>query len=302
MNQLEAMAVFLAVARGGSFSAAARLRGMSATAVSRHVAELEAFLGVALLRRTTRKLSLTDAGTRYLPRAAAILEEISALDDETRTVDTTPRGRLRITAPPGIGHDWIAMTAVDFVEANPQISLELDLTERVVDLVAEGFDAAIRSGRLHSSSLIAHKIVDVEYILCGNREHLTDTGWPAHPDDLARFRFIQWCGGSGQENWWMERDGKRHQVPVNHLLKINDIRAHREAAMRGLGLAMLPALSVRGDLAAGRLVRVLPDYESEPARLHLVRPPSPFEPPRLRVFIDFITAALRAFSTRGDAA
>ncbi len=294
MNLHTAMSVFVEVAKAGGFAEAARKLGISTTAVSRHVADLESELGVSLLRRTTRHVSLTDAGARYLPRAAAVLEEVASLNAEISSSDAAPRGRLRITAPPAIGNDWIAELAVDFVEAYPEIELELDLTERIVDLVEEGYDAAIRSGDLPDSSLIAHRIVEIRYVLCASPAYLAEHGTPKTPDDLAAHRSVYWCGGSSSSKWPLSHNGTRIGAPMHPRLQVSHFASLQESARRGLGLAVLPLITVHEDLEAGRLVHVLPDCEADHGMLSLVRPPTPFEPPKLRVFIDFITAALRA--------
>jgi DNA-binding transcriptional LysR family regulator len=293
MNPHASMTVFVEVARAGSFSAAAHKLNMSTTAASRHVADLERMLGVTLLRRTTRHVSPTEVGARYLPRAQAILEEIEQLNAEISAVDPTPRGKLKITAPPAIGNEMIVPLALDFVETYPEIELEIDLSERLVDLVAEGFDAAIRGGPLESSSMIAHRIVELRYLICASPFYLERRGAPKRPDDVDGHDCICWRVAAGGGAWSFVKGGERVTVPIHGRLLISNFAAQREAALRGLGLAILPLLSVREDLEAGRLVSVLPDYEFDRGELSLVRPPTPFEPPKLRVFIDFITAALR---------
>ena len=293
MNPHTSMTVFVEVARAGGFSAAAQKLKMSTTAVSRHVADLERMLGVTLLRRTTRHVSPTEVGARYLPRAEAILEEIEQLNAEISAIDSSPRGKLKITAPPAVGNEVIAPLAVDFVETYPDIDLEIDLTERLVDLVAEGFDAAIRAGPLESSSMIAHRIVELRYLLCASPSYLKQRGVPERPADIANHDCIYWRVVAGGGAWSFLKDGEPVSVPVRSRLLVSNFAAQREAALRGLGLAILPLLSVREDLEAGRLVSVLPDYQAHHGVLSLVRPPTPFEPPKLRVFIDFITAALR---------
>jgi DNA-binding transcriptional LysR family regulator len=287
------MTVFVEVARAGSFSAAAHKLNMSTTAVSRHVADLERMLGVTLLRRTTRHVSPTEVGARYLPRAEAILGEIEQLNAEISASDPTPRGKLKITAPPAVGNEVIAPLVVDFVEAYPEIELEIDLTERLVDLVAEGFDAAIRGAPLESSSMIAHRIVEMRYLICASPSYLERRGVPKRPEDIGQHDCIHWRPGAESGAWNLVKDGARVSVPIRGRLLMSNFSAQRQAALRGLGLAILPVLTVRDDLEAGRLVPVLPDYEAYHGILSLVRPPTPFEPPKLRVFIDFITAALR---------
>ena len=299
MNTETAMAAFVEVARAGGFSAAARKLGMSTTAVSRYVAGLEQQLGIALLRRTTRHVSPTEAGARYLPRAAAILDEIAELNAETSAIDAVPRGKLRVTVPPGVGNDLMARIAVDFVEAYPEIDLEFDPTERIVDLVAEGYDAAVRSGALPSSSLIAHKIIEMRYLVCGCPDYLSRRGTPARPEDVDGHDCIHWCGSPDGNVWVFSSADARVPVPIRARLMISNIAAARDAALRGLGLAILPLVSVGHDLDAGRLVPVLSDYEVRYGELYLVRPPTPFVPPKLRAFIDFMTAALRERANEG---
>ncbi|NRG17350.1 LysR family transcriptional regulator [Rhizobiales bacterium] len=293
MNQHLSMSVFVAVARAGSFSEAARKLAMSTTAVSRHVAELEAKLGVTLLRRSTRHISMTEAGEAYLPRAASILEEIDTLNGEIRAAGNQPRGRLRITAPPGIGGDWIAPLALDFVEAHPNIDLELDLSERLVNLVAEGFDAAIRSGELADSSMIAHHIVDIAFVPVASPDYLARKGVPERPEDLIDHDSVHWLDPFRPNEWTFACNGGWVTVPIRPRLGVTDLATHRAAALRGMGITLLPDITLVEDFRAGRLVRVLPDCESLPSTLSLVRPNTPFEPPKLRVFIDFITKALR---------
>jgi DNA-binding transcriptional LysR family regulator len=209
-------------------------------------------------------------------------------------IGSTPRGKLRITAPPAIGNEIITPLAVDFVEAYPDVELEIDLTERLVDLVAEGFDAAIRAGPLESSSMIAHRIVQMRYVICASPSYLERRGVPMRPHDIGDHDSIYWRAAAGGGTWSFAKDGERVSVPIRGRLLISNFAAQREAALRGLGLAILPLLSVREDLEVGRLVAVLPDYEVHHGVLSLVRPRTPFEPPKLRVFIDFMTAALRA--------
>ncbi|WP_209426140.1 LysR family transcriptional regulator [Pararhodobacter sp. SW119] len=300
MRDLQSITTFAAVARAGSFAEAARRLRISTTAASRHVADLEQALGVQLLQRTTRSVSLTEAGARYLPRAEAILGELDALHAETAAADQTPRGTLRIAAPPGIGHDWIVPLVTDFLADNPAISLDLDLSERLVDLVAEGYDAAIRSGALASSSLIAHRIIEIRYRLCASPAYLDRCGTPETPSQLVDHACLFWCssGAGPVAEWTFLQSGSSETVPVNCRLRIGSLPALRHAALLGLGLAILPERDVTTDLAEGRLVHVLPDWEIPPESLSLVRPAGAFEPARLRLFIDFITAALRRSGSR----
>ena len=295
VKDLQSITTFIAVGRAQSFAEAARRLRLSTTAVSRHVAELEQALGVALLHRTTRSVNMTEAGARYLPRAEAIMQELDNLNAEIGASDRIPRGNLRISAPPGIGHDWIVPLVTDFLIVHPQIDLELDLSERMVDLVGEGFDAAIRSGPLPSSSLIAHRIIEMRYRLCASPGYLESNGVPASPRDLVNHDCLFWSTSTIADvaAWTFRRDGVSQTVPIRCRLRIGNLPALCRAALAGLGLTMLPELDVQEDLSAGRLVSLLPDYEIPSGVVSLVRPPAPFEPTRLRAFVDFITSALR---------
>lgn len=295
VKDLQSITTFIAVGRAQSFAEAARRLRLSTTAVSRHVAELEQALGVTLLHRTTRSVTMTEAGARYLPRAEAIMQELDNLNAEIGASDRIPRGNLRISAPPGIGHDWIVPLVTDFLIVHPQIDLELDLSERMVDLVAEGFDAAIRSGPLPSSSLIAHRIIEMRYRLCASPGYLHSHGVPASPGDLVNHDCLFWSTSTIADvaAWTFRRDGVSQTVPISCRLRIGNLPALCRAALAGLGLTMLPELDVQEDLSAGRLVSLLPDYEIPSGVVSLVRPPAPFEPTRLRAFVDFITSALR---------
>ncbi len=295
VKDLQSITTFIAVGRAQSFAEAARRLRLSTTAVSRHVAELEQALGVTLLHRTTRSVTMTEAGARYLPRAEAIMQELDNLNAEIGASDRIPRGNLRISAPPGIGHDWIVPLVTDFLIVHPQIDLELDLSERMVDLVGEGFDAAIRSGPLPSSSLIAHRIIEMRYRLCASPGYLDSHGVPASPGDLVNHDCLFWSTSTIADvaAWTFRRDGVSQTVPIRCRLRIGNLPALCRAALAGLGLTMLPELDVQEDLSAGRLVSLLPDYEIPSGVVSLVRPPAPFEPTRLRAFVDFITSALR---------
>lgn len=295
VKDLQPITTFIAVARAQSFAEAARRLRISTTAVSRHVAELEQSLGVTLLRRTTRSVTPTEAGARYLPRAEAIMRELDNLNAEIGASDRIPSGSLRISAPPGIGHDWIVPLVTDFLIAHPQIDLELDLSERMVDLVAEGFDAAIRSGPLPGSSLIGHRIIEMRYVLCASPGYFASHGRPDSPADLSSHDCLFWSTSAIADaaSWTFLRDGRSQTVPIRCRLRIGNLPALRRTALAGLGLTILPELDVTGDLAAGRLVKLLTDYEIASGALSLVRPPAPFEPARLRAFIDFVTSALR---------
>jgi DNA-binding transcriptional LysR family regulator len=293
LNQNEAMTTFVEVAKAGSFSNAAAKLGLSTTAVSRRVGELEQMLGVTLLRRTTRKVSMTEEGANYLARASAILEEIERLNNEISAVEQVPRGHLKITAAPAIGRELIAPLATDFLESFPEVSLDIELSDRFVDLTAEGFDAAIRSGHLASSSMIAHRIFEMTYRLCASPEYLERNGTPQKPSDIASHHCIYWRDALSSGRLSFTRCEQTISVPVRHRLQMTDFATQHDAVLRGLGLGILPEMRVREDLKVGRLVALLEGYKPYSGIVSLVRPNTPFVPAKLRAFIDFVTEGLR---------
>ncbi len=289
------MSAFVAVARNGGFAAAARSLGMSSTAVSRHVAQLEQSLGVTLLRRTTRSVTLTESGARYLPQAAAILEEIERLNAQTSANERKLQGSLRLSAPPGTASDLVVPLVLEFAETHADIDIELSLTERRVDLVAEGYDAAIRSGPLSDSRLIARQIATMRYGLFASPAYLRARGTPRLPDDIAQHDCLYWRShyGDTPARWEFLRDGAEQSVPIRARLRISGMPALREAALCGLGIAMLPEVSLRDELHEGLLVPVLADYELPATPLYLVRPPARFETARLRALSDHLVRGFR---------
>lgn len=292
MDQLTAMRVFTAVAEEGGFAPAARRLGLSSSAVSRHIADLEQHLAIELIRRTTRRLSLTEAGLRYRARAETVLDEISAMDAEAGAFGHAPTGALRITSAPQFGEQFLAPVTAAFLRAYPEIKLDLDLSGRVVDLVAEGFDAALRSGPLPSSALRSRILAEPAYIPCASPDYLERAGHPRHPTDLTRHDCIRWWR-TGPMTTWRFLDGETViPVPVRGRFSVTSGLAQRHGALAGLGVALFLPGMVEADLAAGRLTRVLEDYPPERSRISLIWPPTSVMPLKLRVFIDFLVEAL----------
>jgi DNA-binding transcriptional LysR family regulator len=292
VNTLQAMSVFVHVAELGGFAPAARRLGLSTSAVSRHVAELETAVGAQLLRRTTRRLSLTEAGTRYLPRARAIVEEVDALHTEIGERHAAPSGLLRVSLPPGTGNFTLAPLAIEFLTRYPDIALELDVTERVVDLVAEGYDAAVRAGPLVDSSLASRKLIDLHFVTCASPAYCARYGMPDRPEDLSRHSCIHFPRRRGDMVWTFTDGDRRIPVRVSGRYVINDIDAERRAALAGLGIVALTWYDAHEDLEAGRLIRLLPAFDYEPFPITFVWPRAAIEPRKLRLFIDFIAEAL----------
>jgi len=289
MDQLRALRVFVAVVEQGSFAAAAEHLGLSRTAASKHVQDLEARLGITLLSRTTRSVSLTQTGAAYFERARHILDEIEAADSEASLQTRTPRGRLRVSVPVSFGFRHLAPRLKGFMDRYPDVHLDLIVSDRQVNLVEEGFDLAIRIGELADSSLIARRIAASRLILCAAPGYLDANGWPAEPHDLSAHVCLGYPYWSGYQNWpFTDSEGNAHKVPVANQLWSNNGDLLLSAAVSGCGIIRQPEFIVHEALTRGDLVELLPNLAKPEIGIHSVYPPAPVIPLRLRVFIDYL--------------
>jgi DNA-binding transcriptional LysR family regulator len=283
-------ATFVNVVEHGSFRAAARLLGQPKSTVSRHVAELEALLGARLLQRTTRSLQLTDAGAEYFRHAALAVSTLNDAERAVRDLEATPRGHLRVTAPVNFGTILLPELIPAFMTAYPQVEVTLDLTDRHVDLIEEGYDAALRAGHLPDSSLIAHRLGAGGFSTVASPTYLAAHGTPDVPAALSQHLCL--VHGARRESKWPFRvDKATVEVEVKGRLACNSFLLLAIAAERGLGVARIPSALVRDPLAAGTLVAILEDYAPPVAPLHVLYPSSRHLSPKVRVFVDFVTDA-----------
>lgn len=288
MDRLAAMRTFAKVADSGGFSAAARALGCAKAVVSRQVAQLEAALGVQLLVRTTRQVRLTESGRRYYERCAQLLADLDDLDASVQQHETAPRGLLRVAAPQTFSELHLAGAVFEFTRRYPDLRLELVLTDRVVDLVEQGFDVAVRIGELPDSSLLARRLASVGVITCAAPAYLARHGTPASPDDLSGHALVQDTNARLPGIWRFLRDGAPVNVRVTGQVQVNSALMVRELVLRGAGIGVSPAFVVDEDLAAGRLVRLLADYAGPTIGVYAVYPPTRHVPRRVRVFVDFL--------------
>lgn len=282
---LNETAVFVKVVDAGSFSAAARLLGLPTSTVSTRVARLERRLGVTLLQRTTRRLSLTDAGSLYYQHAATGLGHM--LDAEAAVTESTgePKGLLRVTAPADIGDDLLADIVRQMHRRFPLVGIDLLLVSRYVDLVAEGGDIAIRTGSLKDSTLIAKNVGLARWVPFASPDYLASMPLPDSPQALRHHCCLQFTP-LGKESWTLSGAGGSLTVPLPGMVMINDVRIIRAMTLAGEGVALLPEYLCRAECAAGRLQRLLPDWYAKADPVHLVYPRQRFMPPKLRAFID----------------
>lgn len=290
MDRLAALEAFAKVAETQSFSEAARRLRSSKSAVSRHVAALEADLGARLLHRTTRSLTLTEAGRSYYERASRILADLEEADASVSQLQAAPRGRLRVNAPMSFGFLHLAAALGDFLTRYPEIELDVALTDRFVDLVDEGVDVAVRIGNLSDSSLVARRLAVIRRVVCASPDYLKARGVPQTPDDLkAHDCLINTNMGAGREWRFAHADGKPWPVEVNGRMHSNNGDMLRVAALRGHGFVDLPTFIVGEDLKAGTLVGVLEPYVAQHLTLNAVYPTARHLSPKVRAFVDFLS-------------
>ena len=292
--QIEEIEAFAAVAESGNFVAAARRLGRDASVLSRRITALEARLGVRLLVRTTRHVSMTEAGAGYLLRVQAILAEWAFADAEASNRAAAPRGMLRLALPAAFGRMWIAPLLPAFLAAHPQIQVDAQYSDRYVDITAERVDAAVRVGMLPASGLVARRLVRFSRLLCASPAYLSDRGTPLAPQDLARHACLGFTRHRFWPNWPLRRETERVDVHVEGPLVSDDGEALAVAAVEGTGIMLASEWLVRRQLVDGCLVRVLPDWsvESDDAdAVSVVLPPGRLVPAKTRAFVDWIATA-----------
>lgn len=290
MDSLTGMAIFARVVDTRSFTAAAAALGLSKSAVSKQVARLEDRLGARLLNRTTRRLSLTEVGAAFYERCARILAEVEDAELAVGRLQDAPRGRLRVNAPMSFGQLHLAPAIADFLAAHPGMSIDLTLTDRIVDVVEEGYDVAIRISRLADSSLIARRLVPMRRVVCGSPAYFERHGVPRHPRDLRRHNCLLYSYLPSADDWRFVGPEGPVAVRVAGTFKANNGDVLETAMLAGLGVALQPTFIAARDLQAGRLVAVMPDYVDESASVYAVYPHSRHLSAKVRAFIDFLAA------------
>lgn len=288
-GDLTAQATFAQVVEAASFSAAARTLGLSKSAVSKQVGRLEARLGVQLLHRTTRRLSLTEAGAVFYEGCQRMLAEAEAAERAVTHLAAAPRGHLRLNAPMSFGVLHLSPHLPDLLRRCPELTLDLALNDRLVDLVEEGYDLAIRIGRLPDSSLIARRLAPSRTVLCAAPAYLEAHGIPDRPRDLKRHACLLYSYQADGEAWRLTGPEGAERVAIAGRFRVNNGDALRQVALGGLGIARLPTFIVGDDLRAGRLQRILPDWEiAAEAAVHAVYPATRNLSPKVRAAIDFL--------------
>lgn len=288
MDRIDAMNVFVAVADQQGFAPAARKLGLSTSAVTRMVAALEDKVGARLLQRTTRSVTLTDVGTRYLERARRILADIEEAEASTRAERTQPSGRLVISAPLVFGRLHVRPLVTAYLERYPDVSAELRLSDRMINLVEDGIDIAVRVGELADSTLVARHIGDMRRLTVASPDYLKRRGMPQTPLDLAGHDLIQFTSTSSLSDWRFVDNGREVRVPRTSRFATNSADAAIQHAEQGGGVALVLAYQAADAIAHGRLQVLLGDYEPPPSPIHLVYPTSRLLSAKVRAFVDTV--------------
>ncbi|NUY02518.1 LysR family transcriptional regulator [Paraburkholderia youngii] len=292
MDRLRAFEVFVTVVTRGSFARAADALETSPANVTRYVNDLEAHLGARLLNRTSRRLSLTEAGETLYSRCKAILEDVAETEGLVSTTSIEPRGRLRINAPVSFGIQHLAPLWPRFMQQYPDVELDITLIDRVVDIVEEGFDLAIRISRAGTVDHAARKLATSTNILCASPDYLKRSGYPETPLDLLGHRCIGYTYAATADVWQLiDKDGKTHAVEVNCQMHTNNGDTARAAALAGHGVIWQPTFLIGEDLRAGRLLRVLPEYRLPDIDLLALYPSRRHVSAKVRAAIDFLVNA-----------
>jgi len=293
MDRLKGMSSFVQVVDTGSFSGAARKLKLSQAAVTGHVQSLEQQLGIRLLNRTTRKISLTEEGTQLYQRCTRILAEVAEVECLASSLQRAPRGRLRVNTDVTLAR-VIAPVMSDYVLVYPEMSVELIMTDQVSDLVEGQFDLAIHAGSVSDSSLVQRRLGKAQRVVCASPIYLARRGTPRTPQELAAHNCLSVNNCSRTDRWRFASGTEEHEIEAAGNLCSNSIEAVRAAALTGQGICLLPLLSVAGDLKTGRLMRLLPDYAVAEATIQVIFPGGRHLSTRVRTFLDFVAAVVRS--------
>ena len=292
LDLVACMRAFAAVAREGSFTAAGLRLGASTKLISKHVGQLEAHLGAQLLNRTTRSVALTDLGAAYLERCSPLLDQFDELEALVKERQGALSGPIRLTAPTGFGATLLVEALAPFQKLHPEVTIDLRLSDRVVALVEEGLDLAIRIEPLRDSTLVARRLADMPQVICAAPEYLATRATPRAPEDLTDHACLVTGQGDGT---WRFRDpgGREMAVRVAGPFHANAPGAVARMAVAGLGIANVPFYPVEADLAAGRLVRLLPGWQAGDSAVHALYPPNRHLTARVRALIDHLQGVFR---------
>lgn len=289
MDKFASVKAFTNVVEHGSFAAAARHLGISRSQINRQVIQLEDDLGVQLLLRTTRSVSVTPVGDSYYKRAKALIDEFEEAEREIQAEQVEPQGEIRLNAPQSFGVRHLAPALIEFLKLYPKISVQLGLSDQFIDPIADGYDVTLRiSSRRENPSLIEHEIFEARRVLCASPAFLNEHGVPSHPRELANIPCLHYGNLPTGNSWRLMKGKESVDVRVNGIMCANNADVLNDAACEGLGIALLPVFIASKNLRDGKLVTLLDEYSPPRIYLSLVYAPSRHLSTRVRVFVKFI--------------
>lgn len=293
MDTLSDIEVFVQVVESGSFTAAADRLELSKSVISKYVTRLEDRLGARLLNRTTRKLSLTEVGQAFYHKTRIALQDLEDARTEVSRLQAEPRGVLRLNAPMSFGILHLAPRLVDFHQQYPEVRVDLNLDDRKLDVIEEGFDLSVRISDLPDSSLIARRLCRCRHAIVASPKYLKEMGKPANPADLSKHRILTYRYQESSLNWhFLRGDKSTEQVQIDGHTRINNSLAIRQAVLSGLGIARMPTFSVGEDIKEGKLVKLFGNYDLPEVSIFLIYPQRRHLSPKIRAFVEFMAAQL----------
>lgn len=294
MDRLESMAVFIRVVECGSFSAAAEEFRISGAMAGMHVRSLEQRLGTRLINRTTRRHSLTATGRLFYERCKQILADVSDAEASTAKLMVRPQGRLKVATPVSFGVHALAPACGDYVAVNADVSIDLTVSDRSIDMLEDVVDVMIRIGDLEDSGLIAYPLMPYRSLICAAPQYLHTYGTPMHPEDLSKHRCLGFAHPVANHEWTLRGPQGLVRASVTLTMTANNGEALRMAALSGLGIIMQPEILLRDDLKQGRLVPLLQAFLPSPKPMHVLTFPDRYPVPKIRSFVDFLVARFRS--------
>ena len=282
------MRTYLAVVTEGSFTGGAERLGISKALTSKYIGQLEEHLGVRLLNRTTRRLNITEVGQVYYQRCQQLLDDIDELEAVVQEQQDAPRGRLKVSAPINFGERDLTYAVAEYLKSQPNMSVELVLADRFVNLIEEGFDLAVRIGQLADSSLIARRLASMRVVVCTSPEYFKHSYKPIHPKDLSSHNCVIDLNMQNPEQWSFKEKDKPLQVKVNGRFHVNSAMAVREMLLTGQGIGLCPMHVVEADIRSGQLQILFQEYEALEIGIFAVYPHSRHLAAKVRTFVDFL--------------
>jgi len=291
MDHISRVGIFLEVVKYESFAGAARSLGMTGPAISKQVQSLEENLGVKLLNRTTRHVSLTEEGAVYFDRARKALEDLGEAERQIQELKACPTGKLKVSAPISFGSQFLTKPIAEFARKYPEVDLEIDFSDRWVDVVGEGYDVVIRIANLKDSNLIARKLASCPIVLCASKDFVLEYGLPRSAEELKSYPAVIYNRHAQKEQWsYTDSSEKNGSIFLNRVFAANTAEMQVEACLEGIGVALLPIFSAHQHLESGKLVRVLPELKTELERgIYAIYPQNRYLSTRTRLFIDWLS-------------